>query len=253
MENPEDKLTKEFLTELLTKEDVSVDDKIKQIISEHNAYNRALVDKRNELLGEVTKLKETKTALEKSNEENTSKIKGLEEMLEKANNGDQKAKEYYETKLADEQKKFTESLENEKARADKYEALHLNNLRDKAIEEGTKDLNFVSGLKQGFIARVLSMNEFKPEDIDHNGKIKFLNAEHHTIEEVIQSFALSAEGKSYIANPSTGGGARGSSSTLGTSANKNPFKAGQENLTEQMRLYKEDRATYDRLKAEAGL
>ena len=42
-----------------------------------------------------------------------------------------------------------------------------------------------------------------------------MNREHHTIEEAINSFALTQEGKAYIANPSTGGGARGSSGTPG--------------------------------------
>lgn len=240
----------EFLNGLLGNEEISVEDKIKQIIAEHEADTRGLLAKRDELLGSQKKLKEEIEGYKKGKDEYDSKIKGLEEMLEKANNGDQKAKEYYETRLADEQKKFNDKIAELTARADKFEKLHLDSLKEKAIEEGVKDLNFVSGLKQGFIARVLSMNEFTPEDI--NGEMKFLNKEHHTIEEVISSFALSQEGKAYIANPSTGGGARGSSSTTPTSG-KNPFKAGQENLTEQMRLYKEDRATYDRLKAEAGL
>lgn len=200
----------EFLTGLLGNDEVSLEDKVKQILGEHEADTRGLVQKRDELLGEVTKLKEQKTTLEKGNEDNTTKIKGLEEMLEKANNGDQKAKEYYETKLADAQKKYDTDIASISAERDQYKHLHLNSLRDKAIEEGTKDINFVQGLKQGFIARVLALNDFEPQDID--GQIKFLNKEHHTIEEAINTFALSQEGKAYIANPSSGGGARGSSS-----------------------------------------
>ena len=245
-------LNAEFLTDVLGNDEVSVDDKIKQIIAEHEADTRGLLAKRDELLGSEKKLKEKISAYEKGNEETTAKIAELEGLLEKANNGDQKAKEYYETKLADAQKKFNDDLAIVTAKADKYEALHLNSLRDKAIEEGTKDLHFVDGLKAGFIARILSMNDFKPEDIEHNGQIKFLNADHHTIEEVISNFALSNEGKAYLANPSSGGGARGSTTTNTGSSEANPFKKETENLTEQMRLYKTDRATYERLKAEAG-
>lgn len=201
-------LDTEFLTSLLGNEEISADDKIKQIISEHEADTRGLLAKRDELLGSQKKLKEEIEGYKKGNEEFTTKIKGLEEMLEKANNGDQKAKEYYETKLADMQAKYDGQIAELTAKADKYENLHLSSLRDKAIEEGTKDLNFVNGLKAGFIARVLSMNEFKPETID--GQLKFLNQEHHTIEEAINAFALTQEGKAYIANPSSGGGARGS-------------------------------------------
>lgn len=207
-------LDEKFLTDLFGNEEVSAEDKIKQILGEHEADTRGLLQKRDELLGSQKKLKEEIEGYKKGNEEYDSKIKGLEEMLEKANNGDQKAKEYYETKLADMQKNYDGKISTLTAERDQYKNLHLTSLRDKAIEEGTKDLNFVSGLKQGFIARVLSMNEFKPETID--GQLKFLNQEHHTIEEAINSFALTQEGKAYIANPSTGGGARGSGVGTGT-------------------------------------
>jgi len=204
-------LNEEFLNGLLSNEEISAEDKIKQIISEHEADTRGLLAKRDELLGSEKKLKEKISAYEKGNEEYNSKIKGLEEMLEKANNGDQKAKEFYETKLADLQKNYDGQISSLVAERDQYKTLHLTSLRDKAIEEGTKDLNFIPGLKQGFIARVLSLNNFEPQDIPGQG-MKFLNQENHTIEEAINSFALTTEGKAYIANPSTGGGARGSSS-----------------------------------------
>ena len=202
-------LNEEFLNGLLGKEDVSAEDKIKQIIAEHDAETRGLLAKRDELLGNEKKLKEKISGYEKGIEESNSKIKGLEEMLEKANNGDQKAKEYYETKLADLQKNYDGQISSLTAERDQYKTLHLTSLRDKAIEDGTKEINFVPGLKQGFIARVLSLNNFEPQDIPGQG-LQFVNQEHHTIEEAISAFALTQEGKAYIANPSTGGGARGS-------------------------------------------
>ena len=201
-------LDEKFLTDLLGNEEVSVEDKIKQILGEHEADTRGLLAKRDELLGSEKKLKEKISAYEKGNEEYNSKIKGLEEMLEKANNGDQKAKEFYETKLNDLQKQYDGQISTLTAERDQYKTLHLSSLRDKAIEDATKDMNFVTGLKKGFIARVLAENNFEPEEID--GKMVFLNKDHHTIEETINSFALTQEGKAYIANPSTGGGARGS-------------------------------------------
>lgn len=206
-------LNEEFLTGLLGNEEVSAEDKIKQIIAEHEADTRGLLQKRDELLGSEKKLKEKILGLEKGGEEYTSKIKSLEEMLEKASKGGESNKEYYETKLADMKKQYSSDLEKATADRDYYKGLHLNALRDRAIEDGTKDLNFVPGLKKGFIARVLAQNEFEPEDID--GKLVFLNKDHHTIEEAINSFALTQEGKAYIANPSTGGGARGSFGGVG--------------------------------------
>lgn len=222
-------LNEEFLTGLLGNEEVSADDKIKQIISEHEADTRGLLAKRDELLGSEKKLKEKISAYEKGNEEYTSKIKGLEEMLEKANAGDKKAEEYYNTKLADLQKNYDSQIAQLTSDRDYYLQQHLITLRDKAIDSGIKDLNFVPGLKDGFVARVLSMYDFEPEEID--GQLRFLNKEHHTIEEAMNAFALTQEGKAYIANPSTGGGARGNGThNSGSSGNKTMSRSAYNEL-----------------------
>ena len=124
--------------------------------------------------------------------------------------------------------KHSAELEKLTGERDYYKGEHLKALRNAAIEEGVKDLNFVTGLKEGFIARVLSLNEFTPDTID--GTTKFLNKEHHTIEEAIHAFALTQEGKAYIANPSTGGGARGSSSVTGGTGNKTMSRSAYNDL-----------------------
>lgn len=200
-------LNEEFLNGLLGKDDVSIEDKVKSIIAEHDADTRGLLQKRDELLGKEKKLKEQVAAYEAGKAEYDTKIAGLEEELKKAN--PEGHKQFYETQLADLQSKHAAELQKVVADRDFYKGEHLKSLRNAAIEDGVKSLNFVPGLKDGFIARVLSMNDFKPQEID--GQLKFLNKEHHTIEEAINAFALTQEGKAYISNPSTGGGARGSS------------------------------------------
>lgn len=242
-------LNEEFLKGLLEKEDVSLEDKIKSIVAEHEADTRGLVQKRDELLGKEVKFKEQITSYEKSKGDSEAEIAKLKDELKKAN--PEAHRQFYETQIADAKKKFDDELQKLTADRDFYKESHLKSLRNKAIDEGIKDLNFVPGLKDGFVARVLSMNEFEPQEID--GSLKFLNKEHHTIEEAINSFALTQEGKAYIRNASTGGGAVGSSSVSVSSGEKNPFKKGSENISEQMRLYKTDKTTYDRLKAEAGV
>lgn len=242
-------LNEEFLKGLLEKEDVSLEDKIKSIIAEHDADTRGLVQKRDELLGKEVKFKEQLAALQKEDEDYKTKNSELQEELKKAN--PEEHKKFYETQLADAKSKFDEQIKKLTADRDFYKQSHLNSLRNKAIEDGIKDLNFVPGLKDGFVARVLSLNDFEPQEID--GSLKFLNKDHHTIEEAINSFALTQEGKAYIRNPSTGGGAFGSSANATVSTSKNPFKKETENISEQMRLYKTNRAEYDRLRAEAGL
>lgn len=199
-------LNEEFLTGLLGNEEVSAEDKIKQIIAEHEADTRGLVQKRDELLGKEVKLKEQIANFEKAGKDYETKISEMTEQIKQAN--PEAHKQFYETQLADAKAKFDAKIQEVTAERDSYKQSHFKSLRDKAIENGIKGLTFVPGLKDGFVARVLSMNDFQPEQIE--GDWKFLNKDHHTIEEALNSFALTQEGKAYIANPSTGGGARGS-------------------------------------------
>lgn len=221
-------LDENFLNDLMGKEDVSAEDKIKQIIAEHEADTRGLLQKRDELLGSEKKLKEKISAYESAKGEYETKITGLEEELKKATSEDHK--KYYETQLADMQKKHTAEIETITADRDYYKGEHLKSLKKAAIEDSVKNLNFVTGLKDGFIARVLSMYDFQPKDIEGNGVLKFINKENHTIEEAINAFALTQEGKAYLANPSTGGGARGSSSVTGGAGNKTMSRAAYSEL-----------------------
>ena len=217
-----------FLNELLVKEDVSLEDKVKSIVAEHEADTRGLLAKRDELLGSEKKLKEKISAYETAKGEYETKISGLEEELKKATSDDHK--KYYETQIADLKKSQEAELLKVSTERDYYKGEHLKALRDRAIEEGVKDLNFISGLKDGFIARVLMTNDFHAEEIEGVGT-KFLNKEHHTIEEAIHAFAMTPEGKAYIANPSTGGGARGSSSTgSGGTGNKTMSRSAYNDL-----------------------
>ena len=222
-------LDEKFLTELLGKEDVSAADKIKQIIAEHEADERGLLQKRDELLGSEKKLKEQIAAYEAGKGEYEKKVAGLEEELKKASSEDHK--KYYETQLADLKAKQEAELKKVSADRDYYKTEHLKNLRNAAIEKGTESLRFVPGLKHGFIARVLEMNDFQPQDID--GSMKFLNKDHHTIEEAINAFALTPEGKAYIANPSTGGGARGSGFTSGDGGGKTITRSQYESMVRE--------------------
>lgn len=220
-------LNDEFLNELLGKEDVSLEDKVKSIVAEHEADTRGLLAKRDELLGSEKKLKEKISAYETAKGEYETKITGLEEELKKASS--EEHKKYYETQIADLKKSNEEALLKVSTERDYYKNEHLKSLRNKAIEEGIKDLNIIPNLKDGFIARVLSLNDFHAEEIEGEG-VKFLDKGHHTIEDAIHAFAMTQEGKAYIANPSTGGGARGSSSVTGGTGNKTMSRSAYDEL-----------------------
>lgn len=204
-------LDEKFLTELLGKEDVAVEDKVSQILSEKNADERGLVQKRDELLGAEKKLKEQIKSITDEKTGYETKISGLEEELKKASSEDHK--QYYETQVKDLTEKFNAEIEQLKAENTALNTEKLNNLRDKTVADSIKNYNFVDGLKDGFVSLLMSKNDFKPKEID--GNVKFLNADNHTIDEVVKAFALSPEGKCYIKNPNMGGGAVGGSQNSG--------------------------------------
>lgn len=204
-------LDEDFLTDLIGKEDVSAEEKIKTILAERDADIRGLIQKRDELLGNEIKLKNQLSEYEKGKGEYEAKITSLNDLLEKANKGDEVTKQQYEAKIADIEKQH--KIELKKANDDRnlYQGKYLDFLFNKSMEDGVKELDIVPGLKDGFIARITSMNNFEPKTVD--GKVVFLNDENHTIGEVVNSFAMTNEGKAYIRNVSSGGGAAGSASS----------------------------------------
>lgn len=196
-------LDAEFLNGIFANEDVSIEDKVKSILTEHDADTRGLVQKRDQLLGQEKKLKEQIAGFESSKGEYESRIAGLEEELKK--NSPEQHKQFYEAQLEIEKGKFNTTLAEITKERDFYRTSHLERLRNDAISDGVKDIQFLDGLKNGFIANILMNNTFEAQDID--GKLMFLNSENKTIQDVIHDFALTPEGKAYIKNPTSGGNA----------------------------------------------
>ena len=114
----------------------------------------------------------------------------------------------YEAKIADLDKQSKKALKEISDSRDSYKKQYLDALFSKSIEDGIKELDIIPGLKDGFIARITSMNNFEPNEM--NGKTVFLDKDNHTIGEVVNSFVMTSEGKAYIRNASSGGGAAGS-------------------------------------------
>lgn len=199
-------LDAEFLNGIFANEEVSVDDKIKLILSEHDADTRGLVQKRDQLLGQEKKLKEQIAGYESGKGEYETRIATLEEELK--NNSPEQHKQYYESQLQIEKEKFEEAYNELAEERDYFRNSHLTRMRDDAISDGVKDIQFLDGLRNGFIANILMHNDFQPQDID--GKLMFLNSQNKTIQDVIHDFALTPEGKAYIKNPTSGGNARSS-------------------------------------------
>ncbi len=230
MENKNDDIfTNEFINEVLSKEDVELKDKVEQIIAQHNASVRGLVSKKEELLGNEVKLKDKLKSFETEKSELLNKATELENQLKQ--NSPEETKKYLESQMAIKEKEWLTEKEKIVAERDKFRTSHLERLKNDAISEGIKDINFIDGLKDGFVARVLMMNNFEPKEID--GQTVFVDKNMKEIKDVMHDFALSNEGKAFIKCPFSGGGATGSGGNVDFDKTKQVSSQQLDNMSEE--------------------
>jgi hypothetical protein len=193
------------LKKILENAETSLEDKVKLIAALHEAAARGLSQKNEELLKKETKQKEKVAELEGKVTQAESKQKELSDEL--AKNSPEEHKKYYDSQLAEQTAKFEADLKTVSEERDKFRESHFTRLRDDAIAAGTKDIPFMDGLKDGFIALVMMKNNFQPKEYD--GKTVFLNETNDTIEAAMHKFSTTPEGKAFIKNQNSGGGAPG--------------------------------------------
>lgn len=97
-------------------------------------------------------------------------------------------------------------------------------------------------------AKALLRGEIEVEVDEAQGRVAYLN--NLPVMEAVKAWAESEEGKVFVLDGNSGGGANGGTRKH---TGKNPWKADQLNLTEQDRIQAKDPALASRLKAEAGV
>jgi hypothetical protein len=202
------------------------DDAVKLVEDLFTAQNLGLIQKRDELLEQEKKLKEKIAGLENAATDAGKTKAELEAQLKKSNPEEYKA--FYEGKAKELEGKHIAELEKVNVELNRYRDSHFERVRNDQLTEATKDIQFIEGLKDGFVALALSKNQFKPMEVD--GRTTFTNQNNETIEAVIRQFALSKEGKAFIKNGNQGSGAQGgtnqsASGQGGTTMGRNDFDA----------------------------
>lgn len=234
-------LDAEFLNGIFSNEETSVEDKVQSILSEYNADTRGLIQKRDQLLGQEKKLKEQIAGYEEEKTTNSTRIAELEDEIKK--NSPEEHKRYYDAQLEALNKKHSDELSKVSAERDFFRSSHLKRLQNDAIEEGTKDIQFIEGLKNGFIATVMLQNDFEAKDID--GNMMFLNKQNKTIQDAMHDFALTPEGKAYIKNPTSGANSHNSGNPNTSSNAQNTITRAEYNdLVKNPQKFAEFRATH---------
>lgn len=240
----------EFLKSVLENAETGTEDKIKLVMAEHDADVAGLKTKRDELLG---KIKEKDAEIEKhlaEGKDSEEKILRLEEELKSKNPED--LKKMLENQFAEKEGRWNEERDALMKERDALKASNLKRIFNESMAEGVKDLNFMDGLKDGFVALVQSRYQFEPKEID--GVTQFYTKDMKTPKDICHEFALSNEGKAFIKSPwGDGGGATGSRGGTGSSgAAENPWVKGKGfNLTKQAEIKRTNPALAQKLKAEA--
>jgi hypothetical protein len=199
----------ETLNGIVSNGETSVEDKVKSLLGEHETDINSLKQKNGELIGSEKKLKEQLKAEQDGKTEAAAKAASLEEELKK--NSPEETKKYFETQLSVRENEWKAQSEKYQAEIGQLKESHYARLRNDTIKEAVKDLKFLDGLQDGFVARVMQLNDFQPAEID--GRVVFVNKDTKDIGTAIHEFSLSKEGKAYIQGQSTGGGAPGNPGT----------------------------------------
>jgi len=197
----------EELKAILENAETSLEDKQKAIMDLHEAAEKSLKLKNNELIAAEKKLKDAQKAAEEKATALAGKNTELEETLKKNNPEDRQ--KLYDAKVAELEGKHKSDLEAAQAERDKYKAAHVARIRDEAIADGIKELKLIPAYKDAYVARVMQLHSFEMVEID--GKSEFIDSvSNKSIQAAMREFSHSTEGKAFIENGSTGGGAPGS-------------------------------------------
>ena len=234
-------------------------DRIQKVLKEYEADVTGLKVNRDQVLTENKGHKEKAEKLtqewaakeaeyKKQLEEYDKQIKssGKEELKSWYDGELKKAQGVYQSQIEEAGKKVA-AVETEKG---KIFGEYLDLLKSVEFEKAAEKINNLDQSKKAILRDVFfKRNDFEFKELD--GNKKFLHkASNRDVEDSLQSFIGTDEGKFFLLANSTGGGAQGSTSVK--SNINNPFKKETWNVTEQMLLLKEKPELAAQLKAQAG-
>jgi len=188
------------------------------------------------------------TGLQKQVEELEAKIKasGTDELKGLYEAEKKKLQEMHTAQFSEAEKKLA-ALEAEK---NTVYADYLNVLMDTEFNKAADKIGNINPATRAVLRDVFfKRNQFDFTELE--GKKRFLNKDYKDVNDTLQSFIGTEEGKFFVLSTSTGGGATGSAKTT-TSVN-NPYKKETWNFTQQVLLEKENPEKANALKSQAGV
>ena len=250
-------LDKEFLTGVFEGIE-GADDRIEKVLKEYEADTTGLKVNKDNVIKESREYKEKldKITQERDAEKSTfqKRIDELEKQVKAAGSDETKAfyeaeikktQEMYASQLSDTDKRFTE-LEAEKLQ---IYAEYVNVLKETEFEKAAEKIGNIDPAKKAILRDVFfARNHFDFTTVE--GQKKFIGKDYKSVNDTLQAFIATDEGKTFVLSRDSGGGAPGSTSTKTNIVN--PFKKETFNLTDQMILIKENPTLAAQLKSQAG-
>jgi hypothetical protein len=235
------------------------DEHISAIIAEHDKEKIAILKNRDDMAGEkkaadkkLAELQERFTGLETANKELNEKLEsGLPDKEKQVFQAELEKNKANIIKITDEYNKAKAEYEEKISTLSKEKTDYI------IGEEFSKLVNanpaIFSFMKDGLHKRFFAdypKSGFEP--FEYGGKSEFVNKDGKKMADLLNDFLSTEEGKHYLQNTSTGGGAVGGSSQKGFNG-KNPWVKESRNLTEQARILNENPNLAVTLKAQAGV
>ena len=248
-------------------------DKLLEIINNSEADAEARADTLLKLVNEdmesqLSAIKINREAIKNEKTEETAKRKAAEEQAQSFKEQMEQLKKQLEASSPDEVKKVYEQQMQDAANIHEKKVSDLNELinaqkgRIAELEKSQLKLQCMEEFNKSIVDKHISpdvINEFADFVLGQDcykfdnrpigeGKTVLATKDGLTIENAVKAALETSFGKRCVTVSSSGGGAEGGAKA--TTTTNNPFITG--NITEQARLYREDKALYDHLKAQAG-
>ena len=251
-------LNKEFITGIF---EGATEDQIANVLKEYDSDVTGLKVNRDQILSES---KGHKEKLEKLTADYGVKeadfqkqIDAMKKQLEAS--GSEELKAYYEAEIKNAQGMYAAQLEDNTKKLAALEAEkgglyneYVNVLKNVEFEKAAEKISNLDPAKKAILRDLFfSRNQF--DFVTTDGEKKFLSKDgsYKNVNDILLSFVGTDEGKFFLLNNNTGGGATGSGSVK--TFTNNPWKKETLNITEQMLITKEKPELAAQLKAQAGV
>lgn len=208
--------------------------------------------KKNELLDEVKAERRKRQELEaKFAEIEAEKQRIADQQKEAEAKASGMYEEFVKNREAAMRAELNEVIAAKDREANDWKSRYVEKEKNIVLSSALEDVNVAQNLKRAAV--LLISSSMITEEVDGQVIISCVNdGVKMPVKEYVKMWAETQEGKAFVAAPANGGGGQFSAKTSGVAGGKNPWSKGSINLTEQMRIMKQNPVLAETLKRSAS-